>query len=112
MTAHDDIDNLLAADLHGDLTNAERTELQNHLLDCASCRQAFQETKVMNQLLEEKLQKPDAAFENRVLANFRERVPDKGKNIFQMAADLMRLRSAQIAGVAALLLALVQVGKV
>ena len=61
MTVHDDIDNLLAADLHGELSETERQELQSHLLDCATCRQAFQETKIMNQLLEEKLEKLSVA---------------------------------------------------
>jgi hypothetical protein len=111
MTVHDDIDNLLAADLHGELSDAERTELQNHLLECSICRQAHHQTKLMNELLEERLEKPDGAFEQRILANFRERVPEKGRNIAQLVADLLRLRSAQIAGVAALLLALVQVGR-
>lgn len=63
----------------------------------------------MNQLLEEKFEKPDAAFEQRMLANFRERVPEK--NMFQLISNLMRLRSAQIAGVAAVLLALLQIGR-
>lgn len=111
MTVHHDIDNLLAADLHGELSESERTELQNHLLDCADCRQAFQETKLMNQLLEEKLEQPDPAFEQRLLADFRKRVPEKNRNILQLIVDLMRLRGAQIAGAAAVLLALVQVGR-
>ena len=112
MTVHDDIDNLLAADLHRELSESERTEFQNHLLDCASCRQAFQETKIMNQLLEEKLEKPDPAFEQRLLADFRKRVPEKNRSVAGFIANLMRLRSAQIAAVAAVLLALVQIGRV
>jgi hypothetical protein len=111
MTAHDNIDNLLAADLHGELSNAERSELHTHLLDCAICRQAHQETKIMNQLLEEKLEKPDPAFEQRMLGAFRNRVPEKSRSIPNLIVGFMRLRSAQIAGVAAILLALVQVGR-
>jgi hypothetical protein len=112
MTAHDNIDNLLAADLHGELSDTERSELQNHLLDCAICRQAHQETKIMNQLLEEKLEKPDPAFEQRMLGAFRNRVPKKQRSIPNLIAGFMRLRSAQIAGVTAILLALVQIGRV
>jgi hypothetical protein len=111
MTAHDNIDNLLVADLHGELSESERGELHAHLLDCAICRQAHQETKIMNQLLEEKLEKPDAAFEQRMLGGFRNRVPEKQRSIPNLIVGFMRLRSAQIAGVAAILLALVQVGR-
>jgi hypothetical protein len=111
MTAHDNIDNLLAADLHGELSESERGELHAHLLDCAICRQAHQETKIMNQLLEEKLEKPDPAFEQRMLGAFRNRIPEKQRSIPNLIVGFMRLRSAQIAGVAAVLLALVQVGR-
>jgi hypothetical protein len=110
MTVHDDIDNLLAADLHGELTDSEQSELHSHLLDCPGCRQAHQETKIMNDLLEEKLEKPDAALERRILANFRERVPEK-TGFFRFVACLWQFRSAQIVGVAALLLALIQIGR-
>jgi hypothetical protein len=111
MTVHDNIDNFLVADLHGELTAAERNELETHLLDCAACRQAHQETKIMNQLFEEKLEKPDVAFEQRMLGAFRNRVPEKNRTVTNFIVGLMRFRSAQIAGVAAVLLALVQVGR-
>ena len=111
MTVHDDIDNLLAADLHGDLSDSERTELQNHLLDCAVCRQAFQETKTMNQLLEEKLEKPDPAFEQRMLAGFHRRIPLRRGGLGNVIIDLLRLRSARFATVAAVLLALALLGR-
>ena len=111
MTVHDDIDNLLAADLHGELSDSERTELQNHLLDCADCRQAFQETKTMNQLLEEKLEKPDLAFEQRMLAGFHRRIPLRRGGLGNLIAELIRLRSARFATVAAILLALALLGR-
>jgi Domain of unknown function (DUF4349) len=113
MTIHDDIDNYLAADLHDQLSEAERNALHTHLVECATCRKTHQETKTMNKVLEERFtaEKPDGAFEQRLLRGFRDRVPQKERNIFQLIVDLMRLRSAQIAGVAALLLALVQVGR-
>jgi hypothetical protein len=113
MITHDDIDNLIAADLHSDLSEAERNELHTHLVECAACRQAYQENKLMNKMLEETLasEKPNARFEQRMLSGFRNRVPGKGRGIAGLIADLMRLRSARIAAVAALLLALVQVGR-
>ncbi|MGH8101943.1 MAG: anti-sigma factor family protein, partial [Chthoniobacterales bacterium] len=67
MIIHDNIDNFLAADLHGDLSENERNALHTHLVECADCRKAHQETKIMNKILEETLanEKPDGAFEQR-----------------------------------------------
>src|SRR5207247_5844112 len=78
-TVHNEIDNWLAADLYGDLSDAERSALHAHLLDCVACRKAHQETKTMNKILEETLaqEKHDPAFEQRVLAGFRQRVPQR-----------------------------------
>jgi len=67
----------------------------------------------MNRILEESLatEKPDASFEQRMLAGFRNRVPQRGSSIAKLVVDLMRLRTTQITAVAAVLLALVQVGR-
>src|SRR5204863_5623307 len=113
MKIHDEIDNYLAADLHSDLSDEEQNALHIHLVECASCRHAHQESKVMNKVLEEKFanEKPDAAFEQRMLGGFRNRIPQKDGSITKFVVDLMRLRAAQIAAVAAVLLALVQVGR-
>ncbi len=113
MTIHDNIDNFLAADLHGDLSEDERNALHTHLVECADCRQAHQETKLMNKILEEHLtpQEPGPTFEQRMLAGFRNRIPRRG-GFGKMIVDLMRLRPIQITAVAALLLALVQVGRI
>jgi len=113
MTIHDNIDNYLAADLHSDLSDEEQNALHVHLVECASCRQAHQENKIMNKVLEEKFanEKPDAAFEQRMLAGFRNRVPQKNGSVAKFILDLMRLRATQVAAVAAVLLALVQVGR-
>ena len=110
---HDKIDSYLAADLHNDLSDGERHELHMHLVECANCRRLHQETKIMNKILEEKFtaEKPDPAFEQRMLAGFRNRVPQKAGGIAQLIIDLMRFRATQIIAVAALLLALVQVGR-
>jgi len=111
-TIHKEIDNWLAADLHGDLSDAERSALHAHLLDCAACRKAHQETKTMNKILEETLaqEKPDLRFEQRMLGGFRNRVPQRA-GLVRLLVDLMRLRPLQITAVAAVLLGLVQLGR-
>ena len=111
-TVHNEIDNWLAADLHGDLSDAERSAFHAHLLDCAACRKAHQETKIMNKILEETLaqEKPDLRLEQRMLAGFRNRVPQR-TGLVRLLVDLMRLRPVQITAVAAVLLGLVQLGR-
>ncbi len=111
-TIHDEIDNWLAADLYGELSENERSVLHAHLVDCATCRKTHQETKTMNKILEETLaqEKPDPAFEQRILAGFRSRVPQRS-GLVKSLVGLMRLRPVQITAVAAILLALVQMGR-
>src|SRR4029077_18827958 len=111
-TIHDEIDNWLAADVHDELSEEERSALHTHLVDCAVCRKTHQENKAMNKILEETLaqEKPDPAFEQRMLASFRNRIPQRS-GLVKLLADLMRLRAVQITAVAAVLLALVQIGK-
>jgi hypothetical protein len=111
-TIHDEIDTWLAADLHGELSDSDQNALHAHLLDCAACRKTHQEIKTMNKILEETLaqEKPDPAFEQRMLARFRDRVPQQ-RGFVKLLADLMRLRAAQITAVAAVLLGLVQIGR-
>jgi len=112
-TIHDEIDNWLAADIHNELSEQERRALGNHLVECAVCRQLHQENKIMNKVLEENLgaKKPDASFEQRILAGFRTHIPQRN-GLVKLLVDLMRLRATQIAAVAAVLLALVQVGRI
>ena len=111
-TIHDEIDNWLAADLHGELSTNERSALHAHLVDCGACRKTHQEIKLMNRILEETFaqQKPDPAFEQRILAGFRNRVPQRS-GLVKLLIDLMRLRATQIAAVVAVLLGLVQIGR-
>jgi hypothetical protein len=113
MTIHDEIDSYLAADLHNELSAEERNAFHTHLVECASCRKLHQETKIMNKILEENLatEKADSTFEQRMLAGFRNRIPQKSGGIAKLIVDLMRLRSAQITAVAAVLLGLIQVGR-
>src|SRR5204862_4993339 len=109
---HDEIDNSIAADLYGELSDEEQRQLHTHLVECAVCRKTHQETKTMNKILEETFtqQKPDAAFEQRMLADFRRRIPERS-GLLKLLADLMRLRAAQVTAVAAVLLGLVQLGR-
>ena len=112
MKIHDEIDNYLAADLHGELSDEEQNALHVHLVECASCRQAYQESKIMNKVLEETLapEKADPTFEQRMLSAFRSKVPRRS-SIGVFLVNVMRLRAAQITAAAAMLLALVQVGR-
>jgi Domain of unknown function (DUF4349) len=111
-TIHEQLDELLAADLHDELTAAERDEFHGHLVECAECRQAFQEGKTMNRILNETLadKKADPAFEQRMVSRFRDRVP-KRAGLIGLITDLMRVRAVQLTAAAALLLALAQMGK-
>src|ERR1043166_7416824 len=104
-TVHDAIDNWLAADLYGELSDEEQRQLHTHLVECAACRKTHQETKTMDKILEETLaqQKPDPAFEQRILAGFRSRIPERS-GLLKLLADLMRMRAGQITEVAAALL--------
>jgi hypothetical protein len=113
-TIHDEIDNWLAADVHEQLSEEERHELHTHLVECPTCRKLHQETKIMNQILQEKFrqEKPDAAFEQRMVAGFQDRIPEPSGGVAKLIVDLMRLRPVQITAVAAVLLALVQVGRI
>jgi hypothetical protein len=111
-TIHDEIDTWLVADLHDELSENERSALHAHLVDCGACRKTHQEIKTMNKILEENLaqERPDPAFEQRMLSGFRNRVPQRS-GLVKLLVDLMRLRAVQVTAVAAILLALVQVGR-
>ena len=111
-TIHDEIDNWLAADIHGELSEDERGALHAHLVECAACRKAHQENKIMNKILEDTLatEKADPTFEQRMLSGFHSRIPQRS-GLVKLLSDLMRLRATQITAVAAVLLALVQIGR-
>jgi len=66
----------------------------------------------MNKILEETLanEKPDPVFEQRMLAGFRNRVPQRS-GLVKLLVDLMHLRATQIAAVAAVLVGLIQIGR-
>src|SRR6266699_1187991 len=113
MKIHDEIDNYLAADLHSDLSDKEQNALHTHLVECADCRKLHQETKVMSKALEEKFadEKLDAAFEQRMLAGFRTRIPQRTGGIAKFIVDLMHLRAIRIAAAAVIVLILVGTGR-
>ncbi len=110
---HDEIESWLAAEVHDQLSAEERAAFQQHLAGCATCRALQEEEKQMHQLLENTLAKEsaDPAFEERMIRRFRDRAPAPGGGLIALLTNLMRMRTAQITAVAALLLALVQVGR-
>lgn len=112
-TIHEEIESWLAADVHAQLSSDEHTALRQHLVACESCRSLQEEEKTMHQLLENTLAQasPDLAFEERMLSRFRNKVPAPEGGLVLFLANLMRMRAAQITAVAAVLLTLVQVGK-
>ncbi len=113
-TIHDEIESWLAADVHDQLLSEERAAFEQHLAACPACRALQQEEKTMNQLLENTLAKEsaDPAFEQRMVSRFRNKVPAPSGGLISFFSGLMRMRAAQITAVAALLLTLVQVGRV
>src|SRR6266566_1608914 len=113
MKIHDEIDNYLTADLHNDLSDKEQNALHTHLVECADCRKLHQETKVMSKALEEKFadEKPGTTFEQRMLAGFRTRIPQRTGGIAKFIVDLMHLRAMRIAAAAVIVLILVGTGR-
>jgi Domain of unknown function (DUF4349)/Putative zinc-finger len=112
-TIHEEIESWLAADVHDQLSADERAAYQQHLAGCATCRALQEDEKNMHQLLENTLAKENAdpAFEERMVRGFRDRAPAPNEGLLTILSRLMRMRAVQITAVAALLLGLVQVGK-
>ncbi len=112
-TIHDDIEPWLAAAVHDQLSTEERTALQEHLAECETCRALHAQTLAMNKMIASSLDhaKPDLAFEQRVVSAFRRKTPHRS-SIIAGLGGLWRSRATQLVGAAALLLTLVQVGRV
>ena len=110
---HNEIEEWLAADVHDQLANEERAAFEQHLAACTSCRALQEEEKQMHQLLENTLatESADLGFEQRMVGGFRDKVPAPNRGLSTFLAGLLRMRAAQITAAAALLLTLVQVGK-
>ena len=112
-TIHNEIEEWLAADVHDQLADEERAAFEQHLAACTSCRALQEEEKQMHQLLENTLatESADLAFEQRMVRRFRDTLPASNRGLSMFLASLLRMRAAQITAAAALLLTLVQVGK-
>jgi hypothetical protein len=108
---HNDIEPWLAAAVHDQFSDAERAHFQEHLATCETCRALYEEELTMSKMIASTLErsKPDLGFEQRVLSGFRRTVPHR-TGFVPLLANLFRLRATQITAVAALLLALVQMG--
>src|SRR5437868_6226751 len=111
-TIHDQIDEVLAAAVHNELTDDERRALHVHLVECAECRALHKEEQLMNKALGEVFtdEKPDFGFEKRMLYAFRRKAPPR-VSIAGFLVNLMRSRAAQLAAAAVLLLALFEMGR-
>lgn len=109
---HDDIESWLAAAVHEQLSSEERAHFNEHLARCATCRGLYEEELTMSKMIEATLEesKPDLAFEQRIVSNFRQHTPQRATFVSTLS-NLMRMRATQITAVAALLLTLVQVGR-
>jgi len=111
---HENINEYLAADLHGELSESEREELHTHLMGCAECRAHHKEEQLTHKVLQATLEnaKPTLGFEQRMVASFRNRVPNKNPRLSGFFVNALRLRLIQAAGVAFVFFALVQVGRI
>src|SRR5215211_2790663 len=109
---HNDIESWLAAAVHDQLSQEERAQFNEHLASCPTCRALHEEEITMSKMIETTLEeaKPDLAFEQRVVRRFREKVPHRA-GLSALLANLLRLRATQITALAAVLLTLVQVGR-
>ncbi|PYI94451.1 MAG: hypothetical protein DMF03_00020 [Verrucomicrobia bacterium] len=111
-TIHDQIDEVLAAAVHNELTDDERRALHVHLVECAECRALHKEEQLMNKALGEIFtdEKPDFGFEKRMLYAFRRKAPPRA-SVAVFLVNLMRSRVTQLAAAAILLLALFEMGR-
>ena len=111
-TIHDQIDEVLAAAVHNELTDDERRALHVHLVECAECRALHKEEQLMNKALGEVFtdEKPDFGFEKRMLYAFRHKAPPRA-SVAVFLVNLMRSRATQLAAAAVLLLVLFEMGR-
>jgi hypothetical protein len=114
VTIHENINEYLAADLHGELSESEREELHTHLMECAECRTQRKEEQLTHKVLQATLENAKATlgFEQRMVASFRNRVPNKNPRLSRFFVNALRLRLIQAASFAAIFFALVQMGRI
>src|SRR5439155_857893 len=102
----------------------DTTALDQQLHSALAALPELHRTALTLRYLEETLaqEKPDPAFEQRMLSSFRSRIPqrrsgfpgsprDESVRLADWIVDLMRLRAVQFTAVAAILVALVQMGR-
>ncbi len=109
---HNDIESWLAAAVHDQLSPEERADFDEHLANCETCRALHEEELTMSNMIENTLSqaRPDLAFEQRIVWGFRRNVPTR-RSFTAPFANFFRWRATQLAAVAAVLLTLVQVGR-
>jgi hypothetical protein len=75
-TPHDPLDDLIAAALHGELTPGERAQFDSRLQNDPAAQAAYQEAKLMHDLLEKTHQdaQPDSSFEQRMVSGVRRKI--------------------------------------
>ena len=114
VTIHENINELLAADLHGELSESEREELHTHLMECAECRSLHKEEQLTHKVLQATLDssKPPLGFEQRMVSSFRNRVPNRNPRLTGFFVNAMRWRAIQAVGAAAVFVVLVQIGRI
>ena len=114
VTIHDNINELLAADLHGELSESERDELHTHLMECAECRLLHKEEQLTHKVLQATLEnaKPPLGFEQRMVSSFRNRVPHQSPRLTGFFVNALRWRALQAAGIAVIFIVLVQMGRI
>src|SRR5438128_10817812 len=113
VTIHENINEFLAAQLHGELSESEREELHTHLMECAECRSLHKEEQLTHKLLQATVEraKPSLGFEQRMISSFRNRVPNRNRRLSGFFVNASRWRAIQAVGVAALFFVLVQMGR-
>jgi hypothetical protein len=113
-TIHENINELLAANLHGELSESEREELHTHLVECAECRLLHKEEQLTQKVLQATLDssKPPLGFEQRMVSSFRNRVPNRNPRLTGFFVNAMRWRAIQVIGAAAVFVVLVQMGRI
>lgn len=105
------LDEWIAAALLGGLTTEEQADFQQFLNQNPQARKRFEETKTMTTYLENSLapDRPDDAFENRMISGFRRRRRE-GPSYWSMLRSWIRIPAVYIPATAAVLIGLVQVG--
>ena len=79
---HDPLDDLIAAALHGELTPEERTQLETRLQTDPAAHAAYQEARLMHDLLEKTYREaqPDPAFEQRMVSGVRRKLQHENEH--------------------------------